>query len=159
MPASGLNQFSAVAAASPNGGLRIAIPFDPDEVWGAKPRHPVTGTVNGRGARGSVAVVDGAPVLQLGPAWVRGSGIFPGTKIKVSLSPEGPQRGAMDPDIEAALDGEPEAARFFDGLAQFYRKGYLTWIAATKKRPEERARRIAATVAALKHGQKVRPRS
>ena len=75
----------------------------------------------------------------------------------MTLAPEGPQRQALDPDIASALQAEPEAAAFFDGLAQFYRKGFLTWIAATKKKPDERARRIAETVRLLKAGIKERP--
>jgi hypothetical protein len=51
----------------------------------------------------------------------------------------------------------PAAASFFDGLAQFYRKGYLTWIAGTKRRPEERARRIAEMISLLEAGKKQRP--
>src|SRR3712207_7886764 len=31
--------------------------------------------------------------------------------------------------------GHPNAAAFFDSLAQFYRKAYLRWIDATKRRP------------------------
>jgi len=76
----------------------------------------------------------------------------------VTLSPEGPQRGALDDDIAAALAAEPKAASFFDGLATFYRKAYLTWIAGTKKRPAERARRIAELVRLLQAGVKQRPR-
>jgi serine/threonine-protein kinase len=55
-------------------------------------------------------------------------------------------------------DSLRKAAEFFDGLAQFYRKGYLTWIDATKKSPDERARRITQTVKLLKSGVKQRPK-
>ena len=82
----------------------------------------------------------------------------PGDTVDVSLAAEGPQRDALDPDIAAALAKDPKAAAFFDGLAQFYRKAYLTWIAGTKSRPDERARRIAEVVKLLKAGVKERPR-
>jgi len=58
----------------------------------------------------------------------------------------------------AALDNEPDAANFFDGLATFYRKNYLRWIDATKRSPEVRAQRIAELVKLMKAGQKERPR-
>ena len=29
----------------------VPVPFDPDAIWGPKPQHHVTGTVNGRGVR------------------------------------------------------------------------------------------------------------
>jgi uncharacterized protein YdeI (YjbR/CyaY-like superfamily) len=78
--------------------------------------------------------------------------------VQVDLTPEGPQRDALAPDIAEALQAEPAAAAFFDEIAQFYRKGYLTWIDATRRSPAKRAERIAAVVALLKDRQKERPR-
>jgi uncharacterized protein YdeI (YjbR/CyaY-like superfamily) len=72
--------------------------------------------------------------------------------------PEGPHSEALAPDIAAALGAEPEAARFFDALATFYRKNYLRWIEATKRTPAVRAQRIAELVKLMKSGQKERPR-
>jgi hypothetical protein len=46
-----------------------------------------------------------------------------------------------------------------DTLAQFYRKGYLRYIDATKRRPDLRAERIAEVTALLTSGIKERPRS
>jgi uncharacterized protein YdeI (YjbR/CyaY-like superfamily) len=71
--------------------------------------------------------------------------------------PEGPQRSELDADIATALDANPAAGEFFDGLAQFYRKKYLAWIASTKRSPERRAQRIAEMVELLAAGQKERP--
>jgi hypothetical protein len=51
-----------------------------------------------------------------------------------------------------------QAGAFFDSLAQFYRKGYLRWIDATKRRPDVRAERIAEVVRLLNAGVKERPR-
>jgi hypothetical protein len=39
-------QFTAVAAAAPRGHIFIPVPFDPDIVWSAKPRHHILGTVH-----------------------------------------------------------------------------------------------------------------
>jgi uncharacterized protein YdeI (YjbR/CyaY-like superfamily) len=78
--------------------------------------------------------------------------------VSVVLGIEGPQRDALAADIAAALAAEPEAAEFFDSIAQFYRKGYLRWIEATKRSPDVRAQRIAEFVKLLKAGQKERPR-
>jgi Bacteriocin-protection, YdeI or OmpD-Associated/Aromatic amino acid lyase len=50
----------------------------------------------------------------------------------------------------------PAAAAFFDSLAQFYRRGYLRWIDATRRRPEQRAVRIAEMVELLESGIKQR---
>jgi hypothetical protein len=60
----------------------------------------------------------------------------------VVLEPEGPQRADLATDIAAALDAAPEAAAFFDSLAQFYRTAWLRWIDSTKRRPDQRPIRI-----------------
>lgn len=57
----------------------------------------------------------------------------------------------------AALEAEPAAGAFFDGLAQFYRRAFVRWIDATKRRPEERDRRIAEMIDLLRRGEKERP--
>jgi uncharacterized protein YdeI (YjbR/CyaY-like superfamily) len=72
--------------------------------------------------------------------------------------PEGPQSEALADDIAAAFAAEPDAARFFDGLATFYRKNYLRWIDATKRSPDLRAQRIAELIGFMKAGRKQRPR-
>ena len=59
--------------------------------------------------------------------------------------------------FRAALEASPDAASFFDGIAQFYRNAYLRWIDATKRRPEVRAERIAEVVSLLAGGVKQRP--
>lgn len=151
-------KFRGVLVAGKQGSGSIAIPFDPNEAWGEKPRHHVTGTVNGVKVRGPLVSTGTTFVLSLGPSWLKDGPLIGGATVEVDIAPEGPQRDGLDPDFAAALDANPAAAAFFDGLAQFYRKGYLTWIASTKKRPEERAARIAATVELLAAGQKQRPR-
>jgi uncharacterized protein YdeI (YjbR/CyaY-like superfamily) len=84
-------------------------------------------------------------------------GIGPGDEVEVVLYPEGPQRANLAPDVAAVLDTAPDAAAFFDSLAQFYRRGYLRWIDATKRSPEKRAARIAEMIELLKAGIKERP--
>ena len=76
----------------------------------------------------------------------------------IELAPEGPERGDLADDIAAALEANPDAAAFFDTLAQFYRKAYLRYIDATTRRPELRAARIAEVVDLLAAGVKQRPR-
>ncbi len=42
-----VKRFGVRVAADPRGHAVVAIPFDPDQAWGAKARHHVNGTVNG----------------------------------------------------------------------------------------------------------------
>jgi hypothetical protein len=152
-------RFGAVVACGPNDAVFISIPFDPNETWGRKPRHHVTGWIDGHSIRGPLVSIGEGPVIVLNPSWRHETGVCAGDNVSVTLVPEGPHRDALETDFAAALQAEPKAAEFFDGLAQFYRKAYLTWIDATKKRPEERARRIAETVKLLRNGVKQRPKS
>ena len=106
-----------------------------------------------------VEPLDGGRGIMLGPAWRRDCGIGPGDEVAVVLAPEGPLREDLADDVAAALEAEPAAATFFDSLAQAYRRAYLAWIDATKRRPEVRIERIEATVGYLKAGIKSRPDS
>jgi Bacteriocin-protection, YdeI or OmpD-Associated/Domain of unknown function (DUF1905) len=155
----GSQVFRAVIAADQNGRPVIAVPFDPDEMWGAKADHPVGGTIDGRPVRGRLQPDGTGWVLSLGPRWGRDLGYTTGDHVAVELAPEGPQRGDLADDIAAALAANPAAGAFFDTLAQFYRKAYLRWIDATTRRPDVRAARIAEVVDLLAAGVKERPRT
>lgn len=149
--------FTGAAAVDARGSLLIALPFDPDDAWGAKPRHPLAGTVNGTRMRAVAESTDSGWAIRLGPAWRRDCAIRTGDVVEVVLTPEGPQRDELAEDVAAALAAEPEAAAFFDGLAQFYRRAYLRWIDGTRRRPDVRAARITEVVELLKAGVKQRP--
>ncbi|GAA1818880.1 YdeI/OmpD-associated family protein [Agromyces neolithicus] len=151
-----LRRFRTTVAVDQQGRTRVPIPFDPDESWGAKPRHPVKGTVAGRAMRGVVEKQAGGPVIALGPAWCAVA-LRDGAEVEVVLEPEGPQRSDLAPDIAAALDAAPDAAAFFDSLAQVYRKAWLRWIDSTKRHPQQRPIRIAEMVRLLQQGHKTRP--
>lgn len=156
MPKPQTKTFTVGVAAGPRRRIVIPVPFDPDDVWGAKREHRVSGTIDGHNWRGTIEVHDGGHSLLPGPAWSRDCPVEPGRKVKVVLSPEGPQRDDLAPDLAAALEAEPAAGEFFDSLAQFYRKGYLRWIDATKRKPNVRAERIRQVVSLLKAGKKER---
>jgi hypothetical protein len=151
-------RFAATVSAAPRGHALIPVPFDPDTVWGRKDRHLVGGTVNGVRVRGAVAAAPDGYALTLGPAWLRDCGMAPGDRVTVEITPEGPQRADLPDDVAAALEASPRAGAFFDSLAQFYRRAYLRWIDATKRRPDQRPIRIAEMIRLLETGQKQRSR-
>jgi hypothetical protein len=131
----------------------IRIPFNPNEVWGVKGRHYITGTVNGHGVRGSLGSDGTQYFLPLGAAWRRDCGLQAGANVEVVLSPEGPQSESLSPDIAGALNAEPQAMAFFESLATFYRNTYIKWIESAK-RPETRAARIREMIKLLTAGKK-----
>ena len=131
----------------------IAIPFNPNDVWGVKQRHHITGSVNGCGVRGSLGSDGKQFFLPLGAAWRRDNGFDAGTEVDVFLSPEGPQSEGLSPDVAAALQAEPQAKAFFESLASFYRNTYVKWIESAK-RTETRTARINEMIELLKAGKK-----
>ena len=150
-------RFSTSLVSGTRNRVFVPVPFDPDQVWGPKKEHHVHGSVNGMGVRGVIeALADGRGVV-LGPAWRRDCGLGAGDAVDVVLQPEGPQRDDLAPDLAAALADDQRAGEFFDSIAQFYRRAYLRYIDATKRRPEERAARIAEVVGLLAEGVKQRP--
>jgi hypothetical protein len=151
------HQFTTRAVTAPRGHVLIPVPFDPDTTWGTKPRHHIRGTVNHMPVRGVVQPADDGYGFTLGPAWLRGCGLAAGDVVTVDIEPEGPQRDDLATDIAAALDASPQAAAFFDSLAQFYRRAYLRWIDATKRHPAQRPQRIAEMIKLLEAGHKQRP--
>ncbi|HEV7691796.1 MAG TPA: YdeI/OmpD-associated family protein [Hyphomonadaceae bacterium] len=153
----GKKRFKADVAEGDKGAAVFVLPFDPDAAWGKKPRHRVSGTVDGQKIRAIIDAKDRLVVLT--PMWRRDCGVEVGKKVAVELWPEGPQRQDLAEDFAGALKAEQKAAAFWDDLAQFYRKAFLAWIDGTKKKPEERARRIKETVKLLKAGKKERPKT
>jgi hypothetical protein len=160
-----IQRFDAHVTSDSEGRAVVTVPFDPDEIWGAKAYHlvggqihPVAGTSCNRHLRGKITLDGSRWVFTLNPSWMLAAGVELGDEVLVELEPEGPQRSDLADDVAAALAANPAAGAFFDTLAQFYRKGYLRWIDATKRRPDVRAERIAEVTDLLAAGIKERPR-
>jgi hypothetical protein len=146
-------RFTTTTEDAGRGRVRIPLPFDPDEVWGPKPRHHLGGTIDGQKVR--AVIDDDRTAIVLGAMWVRDAGVPAGRKVTVVLEPEGPQ-AELAADLQQALAADPAAKAFFDGLAPFYRKAYVRWIDATTRKPELRPARIAEVVALCHDGRKAR---
>jgi hypothetical protein len=133
----------------------IEIPFDPNEVWGVKDRHYVTGSIDGCKIRGCLDSEGTRGVLPLGPAWRRDNPVTVGSEVEVVLGPDGHQSDNVAPDVAAALAAEPEARVFFESVAPFYRNNFIRWIESAK-RPQTRSARISEMIEMLKEGKKQR---
>lgn len=133
----------------------IPLPFDPNEEWGAKEKHYVTGAIGEYGARSVLEERACGYVIPLGPAWLRDRRLENGKTVNVTLMPEGPQVGTLPPDIASALNSDPEARAFFESLATFYRRNFIRDI-ENARRPETRQKRIAVMMEMLKAKQRQR---
>ena len=134
---------------------QVMLPFDPNDVWGAKERHHIHGTINGCTIRGPLSSDGEGYFVALGEAWRRDNRLEVGADVEVELSPEGPLAENVSPDIANALAAEAQAKTFFEGLPTFYRKNYIRWIESAK-RPETRAARISEIVELLRSGKRER---
>jgi hypothetical protein len=143
-------RFSTRLAARPKGGFRVELPFDPAAAWGSRQRYHVAGAIAGHRFRGELTLDGAAAALELGPAWCRDPRLVDGLPVDVEMGLEGP---AMPDDLAAALSDAPDARAFFEALPSFYRKNFVRSIDAAKK-PETRARRVAATADALRDGRR-----
>src|SRR4051794_28725395 len=85
----------------------IAIPFDPNVIWGVKQRHHITGTINGCRVRGPLGAEGGQHFLPLGAVWRRDNGVEAGAEVEVVLTPEGPQTDTLAADVLAAFESAP----------------------------------------------------
>jgi Bacteriocin-protection, YdeI or OmpD-Associated len=152
----GRRTFTAVVERDANGRIVILLPFDPSETWGPKTRHHIAGTIGGLRIRTTLPGQGSDARAVMGHACEE---FDIGESVEVVLEPEGPQLDSLGPDLADALTARPEALDFFLSLATFYRKGYLHWVDATKRKPDVRAARIAELVDLLAAGQKERPRA
>ncbi len=105
----------AVIAAGPRDRAVVMVPFDPDEAWGAKADHPVSGMIGGCRIRTRLVPADRGWVLLLTPKRLISIGIAIGDEVMVELAPEGPQRGDLADDIAAALAANPAAGALLQG--------------------------------------------
>ncbi len=64
----------------------VALPFSPRAAWGAQPRFPVSGMINGLAVQGTLGVEGQNYFLRLSAAWLRASGIQIGDQVTVKLS-------------------------------------------------------------------------
>jgi hypothetical protein len=161
----GAPRFTAIVMSDSGGRPVVIVPYDPDQLWGAKAYHLVAGTIQpvreapcNRRLRGTITPGANRWVFTVNPRWMGELGVELGDEVIVDLEPEGPQRGDLADDFAMALAASPGAAAFFDTLAQFYRKAYLRYVDATTRRPEVRTQRIAEVVELLAAGVKERPR-
>jgi hypothetical protein len=64
-----------------------------------------------------------------------------------------PREVTVPDDLAAALDGDPKARRFFEGLSYSQKQWYVAPITAAKK-PETRERRVGKALEMLRDGRK-----
>lgn len=143
------------ATVQQNGRTATGIPVPPEVVdaLGSGRRPAVRVTLNGYTYRSSVGSMGGVFMVPVSAEVRQQAGVSAGDELDVHLEIDSEPRALVLPDdFRAALDRDPEARRFFDGLSYSNQRRLVIPIEEAKA-AETRQRRIERTVARLHEGQ------
>jgi hypothetical protein len=128
-------------------GTFIPVPFDVREAFG-QARPPVEVTVNGHAFRSTIAVYGGKSLVPLNRANREAAGVAAGDVVGVSIEVDcRPRVVDLPEDLRAALEDAGLSERWTE-LSFSHRRANVESVTEAKK-PETRARRIAAVVERL----------
>jgi hypothetical protein len=131
-------------------GTFIPVPFDARTEFG-RARAPVEVTVGGHVFRSTIAVYGGESLVPLNKANRTAAGVAAGDVVEVSIEVDcRPRVVELPDDLRAALDAAGLAEHWTE-LSFSHRREHVEWVTGAKK-PETRARRIAAVVERLAAG-------
>jgi bacteriocin resistance YdeI/OmpD-like protein/uncharacterized protein DUF1905 len=130
----------------------IRIPAKIVEALGKGRKPPVRVTIKGYTYRSTVATVDGEFAVGVSADVRKSAGVAAGDQVDVDIELDNaPREVAVPQDFSAALDRDPAARRFFDGLSYSNRQRFVLSINDAKT-PETRQRRIEKSVGMLHEG-------
>lgn len=128
----------------------IEVPPDVLAALSAGRRPKVRVTVNGHTYRSSVGSMGGRSLIPVSAEVRVAAGIAAGDEVDVDLTLDTEPRTVTVPDdLAAALRGDPEAARVFDGLSYSHQRQHVLAIEDART-PETRQRRIAKAIEKLR---------
>ncbi len=127
----------------------------PDEVvasLGPGKRPAVRVTINGYTYPSTVAVMGGTFMLPVSAEVRAHAGVAAGDEVDVDLDLDtAPREVTVPADVTDALDRDPDAKGFFDGLSYSNKRRIMLSIEDAKT-PETRQRRIDKAISALREG-------
>ena len=130
----------------------IRVPPEVVEALGAGRRPAVRVTINGHTYRSTVAVMGGAFMVGVSAENRAAARVSGGDEIDVDLELDvAPRVLTVPDDFAVALDAEPAARRFFDGLSYSNRQWHVLSVEGAKT-AETRQRRIVKSVEMLREG-------
>ena len=131
-------------------GFRV--PSEIVEALGKGKRPPVRVTIGRHTYRSTVAAYGDVFMLPLSAENRTAAGVAAGDEIDVEVELDAaPREVAVPADLGAALDGDADAHRTFDGLS-YSRKRWFVLSVEGAKTPETRQRRIDKAMDALRAG-------
>lgn len=130
----------------------VEVPEQVVESLGPSKRPAVRATINGYTYRSSVASMGGRFLLGISAEVRAAAGVQAGDEVDIDVELDAePRELTVPPDFTEALDDDPTARKFFEGLSYSNRRRFVLSIEAAKT-PETRQRRIAKAVSTLREG-------
>lgn len=130
----------------------IVVPPEVVEALSSGKRPAVTVTLREHTYRSTVASMGGRFLLPVSAEVRAAAGVAAGDLVDVDLELDTEPRTVPVPDdLTAALDAEPAARRFFDGLPHSQRRWFVLGVEGAKT-PQTRERRVTAAVERLREG-------
>src|SRR5918996_908909 len=128
----------------------IEVPAEVVESLGSGKRPSVRVTIKGHTYRTTVAPMGGRFMVPVSADNRTSAGVAAGDEVDVALDTE-PREVSVPPDLAEALDAEPDAKRYFDGLSYSHKLRHVLAIEGAKT-AETRQRRVAKAVSAVREG-------
>jgi hypothetical protein len=128
------------------------VPAEVVEALGGGKRPPVTITINGYTYRSTIFPYTEAYMLPLAAEHRGPAGVQAGDEMEVTLELDtAPRVLEVPPELAAALDADPQAKAFFDGLSYSNKRVFTLNVEGTNN-PETKARRVEKAIAMMREG-------
>jgi hypothetical protein len=143
-------RFRAILETNGRTATGIEVPPSVVDALGAGKRPPVRVTLHEHTYRTTVARMGGRFLVPVSAEVRKAAGVTAGDDLDVGIElDDAPRTVDVPADLAAALAEVPAAAQAWDTLSYTHRKEWARSVEDAKK-PETRARRIAAAVEALR---------
>jgi Domain of unknown function (DUF1905)/Bacteriocin-protection, YdeI or OmpD-Associated len=143
-------RFRATLETNGRTATGIEVPSSVVDALGAGKRPPVRVTVHEHTYRTTIARMGGRFLVPVSAEVRTAAGVAAGDELDVGIElDDAPRTVDLPADLAAALAGAPAAARAWETLSYTHQK---EWVRSVEdaKRPQTRARRVAAAVDALR---------
>ena len=145
-------QFRAVIQQTGKTACGIEVPAAVVDALGGSKRPAVTVTLDHYTYRSTVAPMGGGFWVGVNADHREASGLRAGDDVQVTLALDtAPRELEVPPELAAALDADPAAKEFFDGLSYSNRRVFTLSVEGTDN-PETKARRVAKAIALMREG-------
>ena len=144
--------FRAVIVQSGKTACGIQVPEAVVTALGGSKRPAVVVTLDHYTYRSTVAPMGGEWWVGVNADHRAASGLKAGDEVQVTLALDtAPRELEVPPELADALDGDPAAKAFFDGLSYSNRRVFTLSVEGTSN-PETKARRVEKAIALMREG-------